>query len=405
MTSAQPVLMITPRWRRDGGVATHVIASATALAARGVEVHVAASIVDESERPPGVRLHLAPGLLDTGLAPEQRLGGALEAARGVVHMHQFEDLDVAGMLARRAAVALSVHGYSACTSTVHYFRPGQECPRAHGPLCVPNLLLRGCAHTRNPTWLPRSYRQAARAQRLLREVDLAITYSAVIDRHVAANGARNREILPLFATLEPAPRPPAAAERPRRILYAGRVVGAKGLDVLLRAMRTLDAELVVCGDGHELARMRTLAQRTGIAARVSFRGWLPPAELARELASAAVVAVPSLWPEPFGLVGLEAFGAGTPVVASATGGIPDWLHDGVTGIAVPPGDDGALAAALSRLLDDPAERERLGTAGRELVAARFTAERHVDAALAAYERGLAVRDTRGGERAAQQTAR
>ncbi len=392
MSFARPVLMITPRWRRDGGVATHVIASAAALARSGVEVHVAAAIVDESEHPPGVEVHLAPLLLDRGETPERRLGTALEAARGVVHMHQFEDREVAGALAERAAIVLSVHGYVACTSTVHYFRPGQECPRAHGPLCVPNLLLRGCAHTRNPTWLPRRYREAAGAQRLLREVDLAITYSAVMDRNVAANGARNREILPLFATLEPVPAPPAAADRPRRVLYAGRVVGAKGLDVLLRAIGRLDAELVVCGEGHELDRMRGVARSEGVGERVSFRGWLPPLELARELADAAVVAVPSLWPEPFGLVGLEAFGAHTPVVASATGGIPQWLQDGVNGIAVPAGDADALAAALRTLLDDAPLRERFGAAGRQLVEARFTAERHVDAALAAYERALALRE-------------
>ncbi len=385
--------MITPRWRRDGGVATHVIASASALAASGVEVHAVASIVSEAERPPGVELHHAPGLLDRSLPPEQRLGSAFEAARGgIVHMHQFEDPDVALALAPSAALALSVHGYSACTSGVHYFRPGQECPRAHGPLCVPNLLLRGCAHTRNPTWLPRAYGEATRAARLLGEVDLAITYSSVIDRHVAANGARERAILPLFATLDAVAEPPPAAERARRVLYAGRLVGAKGVGVLLRAMRGLDAELVVCGDGHDAARMQALARRLGIAEKVSFRGWLPPAELARELAAAAVVAVPSLWPEPFGLVGLEAFGAGTPVVASATGGIPEWLHDGIDGIAVPPGDADALAAALGRLLDDAGLRARLGEAGRQLVAARFTPERHVEAALAAYGQALAARE-------------
>jgi len=386
-----PVLIITPRWRRDGGVGTHVMASAAALAAQGVEVHVAASVVEDSEQPAGVELHHAPRLLDRGLAPEQRLAGAPAAARMVVHMHQFEDLDVARALAGRgAALALSVHGYSACTSGVHYFAPGQECPRAHGPLCAPNLLLRGCAHTRNPTWLPRAYAEATRAARLLAEVDLAITYSAVIDRHVAANGARERAILPLFPTLEASHASPAAA-RPRRVLYAGRVVGAKGLGVLLRAMRVLDAELIVCGDGHDVQRMRALARRLGISDRVAFRGWLAPSELARELAGAAVVAVPSLWPEPFGLVGLEAFGAATPVVASDTGGIREWLDDGVNGLAVAPGDEQALAAALRRLLDDAALRERLGAAGKRLVAERFTAERHVEAALAAYERALAIR--------------
>jgi glycosyltransferase involved in cell wall biosynthesis len=99
--------------------------------------------------------------------------------------------------------------------------------------------------------------------------------------------------------------------------------------------------------------------------------------------------MPSLWPEPFGLVGIEALAAGRPVVASATGGVGDWLADGVNGLLVRPGDAPALAGALNELLDDPARQRAMGAAGSEMVAARFTPEQHVAALLDAYRRARA----------------
>lgn len=376
------VLLVTPRWTRDGGVATHVIASAAALAARGVDVHVLAARVDPDEHVAGVTIHHAP-LLFKESDVERRLGEAARSLRvDVVHLHQLDDPDVVAYLRRAAPVAISVHGYSGCSSTLHYFRPGEECERAHGPGCIPSLAFRGCAHTRDPRPLPGSYRRTTRAVRALRQADLAISYSSTIDRHLAVNGVERRAIVPLFSTLEPAS---AGGHDSRcRVVFAGRVITAKGVGVLVRAARELDAEVVVCGDGWQLDAMRRLAARLGVTERVRFTGWLGPAELARELAEASVVALPALWPEPFGLVGIEAHAAGRPVVASATGGVRDWLDDGVSGLLVEPGDAHALAATLTELLADPERQARLGLAGRESVAARFTPERHVAALDDAY---------------------
>jgi glycosyltransferase involved in cell wall biosynthesis len=376
------VLIVTPRWRRDGGVATHVMASATALAADGADVHVVSEIVEPGTEVPGVTLHPSPHLHDRTLTAERRLGDALAGPLDVVHFHQIEDPELAASLRRRAPVIVSMHGYSACTSELHYFKPGQECTRAHGPGCVPNLLLRGCAHTRNPLVFPRKYKGAGGSARLLRESDLAISYSSVIDAHLSANGVSRRAIVPLFSTL--VPRRAEGHEQRRRVVFAGRVVHAKGLHVLVRAARAVEAEFLVYGEGWALDPARSLARRIGVQERFSFRGWLAPDELARELAEASVVAMPSVWPEPFGLVGIEAFSCGRPVVASATGGVRDWLEDGVSGLAVPAGDERALAAALAQLLADPERQRRMGAAGAKMVAERFTAERHVAALREAY---------------------
>jgi glycosyltransferase involved in cell wall biosynthesis len=378
------VLLVTPLWTRDGGVGTHVEASAAALVRAGVEVHVLAAR-DELQRPlDGVTVHVSRELFKRDAAIERRIGAVLSHEYSVINTHQFDDPLVSAQLRRRAPLVSSVHGFSACTSGVHYFRPGQECQRAHGPGCVPNLLLRGCAHTRDPRWLPQSYRRSTAARSSLRSSDLTITYSRAIDRHMAINGVERRAIVPLFSTV-PVARG-SGHERRRRVVFAGRLVRPKGVEVLIRAARAVEAEFVICGSGRRLQALRELAARLGVAERISFAGWLGPEQLARELAEASVVAIPSLWPEPFGLVGIEALAAGRPVVASATGGVEDWLEDGRTGLCVPVGDERALAEALSALLADPARQQAMGTAGQIAVSERFTEERHVVALLDCYER-------------------
>jgi glycosyltransferase involved in cell wall biosynthesis len=247
---------------------------------------------------------------------------------------------------------------------------------------MPNMILRGCAHSRNPTRLPAGYRTAASRLQAVIGADLAISYSTSVDRHLAANGIGHRRIVPYFPTM--LTKPGSAHAGRGRVVCAGRIVAPKGVEVLVRAAREVDAEFVVCGDGPRLESVRRLASRLGVQARIEFRGWLAADELARELEAASVVAVPSLWPEPFGLVGIEGFAAARPAVASATGGIGDWLDHGVSGLAVPPGDARALALALEELLSDPQRREQMGAAGSRTVAARFSRAHHLAAILDAY---------------------
>jgi glycosyltransferase involved in cell wall biosynthesis len=345
--------------------------------------------------PPGVTLHVSPRLMDRSASVTERLGAGLQPGLDAVHLHQLEDPDLVTALRGQAPVLVSAHGYPACTSQVYYFGPGEECTRAHGPACVPNLVLRGCAHMRDPRYLPSTYRQATRAVQALRECDLAVSYSSAVDRHMANNGIEPRRIVPLLATVEPARA--GGHEQRRRVVFAGRLVAPKGVDRLIRAAQELPGtEFSICGDGWDLKRLRRLAERLGVDDRVMFRGWLAPVELARELAEASVVAIPSLWPEPFGLVGIEAFAAGRPVVASDTGGVRDWLQDGVSGLLVKPGDAHELAARLDELLGDPARQAEMGEAGRQSVAARFSPQHHLQGLLGAYE------TARGSWRAARQ---
>ena len=377
-------MLVTPRWTRDGGAGAHVQASAAALAERGVDVRVVAGGIDPEPGAPEVPLIHAPSLFDRGADIDTRLAGALPGAPAVVHLHQIEDPTIVAAARARAPVVESVHNYVGCTSGVYFFEPGHECVRGHGVGCIPNLLARGCAHTSYPKTMPRRFLNTTSARAAIRAADLAVCYSTAVDRHLANNDIERRLMAPYFPTMA-ACSGSGHAER-RRVVFAGRFVRLKGIDVLIEAARTVEAEFVLCGDGRELDAMRAFARERGVEHRVRFTGWLGAADLAQQLADASVVAVPSTWPEPFGLGGIEGFAAGRPAVASATGGITDWLDHGESGLAVAPGDAVGLAAALGELLDDPVRQEQMGGVGRERAAARFSAERHVAVLLGGYER-------------------
>jgi glycosyltransferase involved in cell wall biosynthesis len=383
-SSPRSVLILTPRWARDGGVGAHVQRSAELLARAGCRVTVIVARVQSDEVIAGVAVIENRSLFDREAPAAVRLGDAATLDAEIVHVHQVDEPPLVEFVRARAAVVVSAHAYSACTPGMYYFRPGQECTRGHGPGCVPNLLLRGCAHVRNPLNLPALYANATRGLQTLSRADLAVSYSSSVDRHLAANRIRERTIIPYFPTTSPHPGS-GHADR-RRVVFAGRIATAKGAHVLLRAAREVQAEFVLCGDGPQLAKMRRLTSRFGISQRVRFTGWLSADDLARELADASVVAVPSVWPEPFGIVGIEGFQAGRPAVATRTGGIGDWLQDGISGLMVEPGDARGLARALDDLLADPARQERMGAAGRAHTLASFSPERHLPALLRAYAR-------------------
>jgi starch synthase len=162
------------------------------------------------------------------------------------------------------------------------------------------------------------------------------------------------------------------------VVFVGRVTRQKGLPVLLRAAASLDpaAQLVLCAgqaDTPELA-----AEVEGLVAdlRAARSGviWipemLPKRTVIQLLSHATVFACPSLY-EPLGIVNLEAMACGTAVVGSAVGGIPEVVSDGETGLLVPAGDPGALAAALNALVTDTGRAAAMGRAGRERAVAEF----------------------------------
>lgn len=176
--------------------------------------------------------------------------------------------------------------------------------------------------------------------------------------------------------------------------YFGRFDPRKGTETLIRGFALLpeQASLVMYGRGGEgeRERLRALAEDLGVGARLSF-GFLDSSELEAAYRALDCVVFPSEWPEPFGLVPLEAMECGTPVVATGVGGSADLTIDGVNALLFHPGDPPGLAEAVVRLAEDPGLRSRLVEEGRK------TAEGYdVDRMADAYERRFEEQAARQG---------
>ena len=195
-------------------------------------------------------------------------------------------------------------------------------------------------------------------------------------------------VLPHFA----ASQPPAAAcdgfDTPSDapvVLGMGRFDRTKGFDLALRAIAAVPrAYLWLAGEGEEEPELRRLAAELGIADRVRFLGWRKDTNAL--LARAAALVVPSRWQEALGLVVLEAWSAGVPVVSTDTPGPRYLMGESESGILVPIDDAAALADALRHLLDEPALAQRLVAKGRERAAGGFSEAATVAAYLSYFER-------------------
>ena len=194
----------------------------------------------------------------------------------------------------------------------------------------------------------------------------------VVDDLQRRFGLEGGLVVPNGVTVSDSP-PPRAPVDPPEVFALGRVEHTKGFDLLLEAFGTVagrtNARLVIGGDGQELPALRRRARSLGLEERVHFPGRLTRAEVDAHLARSTVVAVPSRH-EAFGLVVLEAWQGGIPVVATDRGGPGLLITDGVDGLVADPEDRETFGAALTKVIEDPDLADRLAAAGR-VAAQRF----------------------------------
>jgi glycosyltransferase involved in cell wall biosynthesis len=250
---------------------------------------------------------------------------------------------------------VKVHDHRAFCPTGDRVYPQFEspCSAPMGAACRGATIVRGCVHGPRPS----SFRRIA-AREAVRDRIAQADGVMVSSEHMRATAVANG-VVPDRIAITPPPLPDAAfapaAARPAAptLLFASRLTPRKGLRSLLSALALLAPgerpKLVVAGDGEAEERdARAQAERDGL--EVEWRGHLTAAELRAAIDRADAVAVPSLWPEPFGLVGIEAQARGRPAVAYRVGGIGDWIEG--AGIAVPRGDEHALASAIRAILEE-----------------------------------------------------
>ncbi len=362
------------------------------------------------------------------VAPEADLGtGKLSHARSaalaatvrrlapdVVYLQSLHDADTLAVLGAHAPLVLYVHDHTLfCPGLNKNLDDGELCAAPMGLACLESYYLRGgCDCFKRAMHTRRVVEPLHALGHRMREVEVAqhatarlLTNSRYMRDELLRVGFTPDRTSVLYqftrsnTAAQPAGSLPAATEQflaassaPLLFTPARLVLPDKGLDLLLTALARLAVPFraVIAGSGPGEELLREQARAAGLLDRVHFTGWLDSPAMETLYSRADVVVCPSVWNEPFGLVGIEAYAHGRPVVAFAVGGIPEWLEDEATGLLVARKDTRALAHAMERLITDLELARRMGERGREKHQREFGQALHMQSLEAILARAAAL---------------
>lgn len=267
-----------------------------------------------------------------------------------------------------------------CPKGTNLLPDGQRCQSSPGRVC----LTAGCLTPQ--TWAALMV-QHQLWQRWRGAIDRVVALSQGMKNQLEQAGLSPVEVI-YNGVPRRDPRPPL--DDPPMVVYAGRLVPEKGVDVLLKAFAMArshvpTAQLLIAGQGPEAESLKALAQHLGLGDSVIWLGHVARSQMETHFDRAWVQAVPSQWEEPFGNVTTEAMMRGTAVVASAVGAQPEIIHADRTGFLVAPVDVAAWGDRLTRLLQDRELAETMGRAGRDRALAQFSEASRTDQFLALYQ--------------------
>ncbi len=312
----------------------------------------------------------------------------------IIHLHNGVPRHGRHTVLENFPLIKTVHVYNTVcpAGTYHLQRSDTICNRTRSAYCWASAYVHRCNSLR-PWVIARTYQESLAHSEEDRFADHLLTASAYVRERLIQNGYDSQKVSVLpYAIQLPEPVRASLPEPSLRngyVLFVGRLYPEKGVSYLLQAMQSakISLPLVVMGDGsldYRMALEKEAQKR--LPGQVHWIGWKEGSEKDLWLAHARVLALPSVWPEPFGIVGLEAMAFQKPVVAFDVGGIRDWLEDQTTGCLVPAGDVEKFGAALQQCVGDIAQSRRWGEAGREHVRAHYTYESHLPPLLALYKK-------------------
>ncbi len=386
---ADPLRIAIVTWssRRVGGVEDYLAMLVPALHRAGLAVAFWHEVDTPADR---CRINIPPAVRDI-CAADVGLETSIQQLRDwkphVLYVHGLQDVEAEAKLLDIAPAVFFIHTYTGtCISGAKAFsRPVMvPCGRTFGPACLVHYFPHGCGGS-DPRTMWRLFRLQSRRLRLFPRYAAVLTNSDHMRNEMEKHGVR--------AFVVPYPTETSAGDASPfvtstwRLLYAGRMEALKGghylidaLPEIVRAARR-PVRLVLAGDGRDRQKWEAAAARvqsTTPNVTIEFAGWVTQDQVGALMRDADLLVVPSLWPEPLGSVGPAAAQYGLPAAAFATGGIPEWLVDGVSGHLAPsdPPTPSGLARAVIQCLKDPVHYAALRRGTRD-VATRFTMARHL----------------------------
>jgi glycosyltransferase involved in cell wall biosynthesis len=279
-----------------------------------------------------------------------------------VHLHNLDLVDggiVAALAGRGWPIVRTLHDHSIVCPAGSLFARGQPCERCLGGRFY-RAGLNGCIGV--PVAFGLALSSLARRHDPMPGIARFLAPSEALKQALVRAGVRKRvDTVGHFLAADRFVN--GQATRERTVVFAGRLVSGKGLETLIDAVSGLDARVVVLGRGPLGDALAERVRRERLS-NVVMRGRLEGEEYVRELSTAAVVVVPSVAAEAFGLTACEALAAGVPIVATTVGGLPDLVGDNERGLLVPPGNGAALRQAIE-LFGDDERRRRMAAAARQ----------------------------------------
>jgi glycosyltransferase involved in cell wall biosynthesis len=387
--------------RRVGGTETYLSGIVPSLKRHGHETAFWHEVDQPADREVMRFAADVPVWSATALGTTEALS-ALKAWRpDVLYAHGLLDPQLEARTLEVAPAAFFAHAYyGVCISGSKAFSvPARlPCSRPFGPGCLLHFYPRRCGGL-NPVTMGVEYARQRARLRLLRRYRAILTHSEHMQREYERYPGLEHRIHHSWYAAEPfGPPPPVLKDigrqdgfsrEPARLLFIGRMDELKGGDLAVAALPFAAAALqrpvrmIFAGDGPARGRWEEAAneiESLHSQVRISFVGWQNGSDLTSLLDATDVLVVPSLWPEPYGRVGLEAGRRGVPTAAFAVGGIPEWLtagRNGALAAANPPTAKG-LAQAIAECLSTPQHHAALREGARAVAAQLDDAERHVD---------------------------
>jgi glycosyltransferase involved in cell wall biosynthesis len=305
-----------------------------------------------------------------------------------VYFHKIENGKAVRYLAGRSTAMQYVHDYKTVDPDGKMLLKDPLEPNTYplSPACFLRAYTRK-AMPRNPVKGVKAYLRARGSLAAAKKLKRIIVASGHMKNTLLLNGVKpeNVFVLPYFVDYSEVFKESKAG--PERLLYAGRIAEGKGLDMLLDVLKFVkeDFMLDVVGTGPDEEYCIKKANASGLSDRVIFRGLVKHENLPKFYSKASFLVMPSVWPEPFGISGIEAAFFGKPAVAFDVGGISEWLKDNVNGYLIKPYDKQAMAEKIDELLRDNKKTKDMGKAGRKIVEEKYLPKSHLDKLLKIFK--------------------
>lgn len=303
----------------------------------------------------------------------------------IIYFHNITNPYVVEALTELRPVLKYVHDHEFyCAKGIRIVHD-EICTNSYFARCIVNALRGNGYKCMGGRSRPTTVANTARKMFLNRQVHHGISHFIVAGNHMRQSLIRHgfREdsisVIPYFTEIPDCASPESGSST---ILFVGRLSPEKGIEIFLESLSLLerDFRFILVGDGSPdyIAVLKDAVREKNLADKIEFAGWIDNSGIGGYLQEAAFLVVPSIWPEPFGIVGIEAMAHGRPVVAFDVGGIPDWLDDRHTGFLIERSDIHDFARRMDLLLRDRELREEFGRTAYERAASRYSKEQHME---------------------------